>query len=460
MDELIIMSVTQLAQAIRDKAVSSEELVTGHLARIEAVNPQLNAVVQITADKALAEARAADDAIARDEKTGPLHGVPFTIKDSLDTAGVITTWGTPGRKGFVPAVDATAVARLKAAGAILLGKTNTPEFTLGYETDNPVYGRTNNPYDLDRTPGGSSGGAAAIIAAGGSPFDLGSDTGGSIRLPAHYCGITGIKPTSGRVPRTGHAISAAGMLESLTQIGPMARYVADLALILPIIAGPDGRDPSIAPVPLLDPARVNLKGLRAAFYTDDGIETPTLTIMEAVRSATGSLAEAGAIMEEKRPPGIEETIDILPVLSRGWDGGAWVKMLLSRAGTPLDETSLDRYLAGETAAPEFLVNLIDRWDQFKARMLTFMESYDLIIAPVNAYPAIPHGQFRQKYRGFAYTMAYNLTGWPAAVVRIATSPEGLPIGVQLVAKPWREDIALAAAQHLETALGGWERPPI
>src|SRR5262245_57980307 len=232
---LIYASATALAQAIRSKKVSSEEVVNAYLQRIEAVNPQLNAVVQLTADTALKQAREADAALARGDSKGPLHGVPMTIKDSFDTAGVISTGGTKGRALFLPSQDAAAVARLRQAGAILMGKTNTPELTLSFETDNLIYGRTNNPYDLSRTPGGSSGGAAAIIAAGGSPLDLGSDLGGSIRLPSHFCGIAGIKPTSGRVPRTGHIPSFdIGPLEAWMQVGPMARFVEDLILTLPI----------------------------------------------------------------------------------------------------------------------------------------------------------------------------------------------------------------------------------
>jgi amidase len=256
MHDVIYASATTLARAIRAKEISSVEVVQAFLERIAAVNPALNAVVQLRAEAALAEARAADAALAHGQIMGPLHGVPMTIKDSLDTAGVITTGGTTGRATYVPAQDATVVARLRAAGAILLGKTNTPELTLWGETDNLVYGRTNNPYDLTRTPGGSSGGAAAIIAAGGSPLDIGSDTRGSIRLPAHFTGIAGIKPTSGRVPRTGHIVPwGLGAVDALTQLGPLARYVEDLVLILPLICGPDWQDPAMVPMPLGDPRR-------------------------------------------------------------------------------------------------------------------------------------------------------------------------------------------------------------
>ena len=251
-DDLSFASASWMAAAIGSRRVSSLELVDACLARIERVNPAINAVVRLTSD-ARDRARQADDELAQGHVRGPLHGVPFTLKDSLDTAGVVTTAGTVGWRERVPTEDATVVARLKAAGGILLGKTNTPEFTWSDETDNDVYGRTSNPYDLERTPGGSSGGAAAIVAAGGAPFDIGSDTGDSIRQPAHVCGIAGLKPTSGRVPRTGHWPGFEGLFQSFTQLGPLARRVEDLELLLPILAGPDGIDPHVAPVLLGDP---------------------------------------------------------------------------------------------------------------------------------------------------------------------------------------------------------------
>jgi amidase len=384
----------------------------------------------------------------------------MTIKDSFDTAGVVSTWGTPGRVNTVPDRDATVVARLKAAGAILLGKTNTPEFTLSFETNNPIYGRTNNPYDFSRTSGGSSGGAAAIVAAGGSPFDIGTDTGGSIRLPSHFCGIAGIRPTSGRVPRTGHAIPPGGLVDLLTQVGPMARFVEDLALILPVIAGPDGQDPAIAPVPLGEPEAVQLSGRRAVFYTDNGILTPTPAIEEAVRAAARALEVDGLIFEERRPPGIEASLDLIGGLMRGWDGGAWARLILGRAGTVESDSTLDRFLNAPALSPAALIQLIERWDQFRARLLAFFNEYELILSPVNAYPALPHGEVMAKYAGCSYTITYNLTGWPGVVVRVGTSPEGLPLGVQLVARPWREDVALAAARRLEEYFGGWQPPEV
>ena len=219
MNDIVYASAKSIAKAIKEKEISSCEVVEFCLKHIKKVNPKINAVVCIDEEKAFSEAKKADDELSKGHIRGPLHGVPMTIKDNLDTAGMVTTGGTKGRESFIPKVDATVVSRLREAGAILVGKTNTPELTLAYETDNLIYGRTNNPYDFSRTSGGSSGGASAILAAGGIPFDIGSDTGGSIRLPSHFCGTAGIRPTSGRVPRTGHIIPPGGTIDALTQIG-------------------------------------------------------------------------------------------------------------------------------------------------------------------------------------------------------------------------------------------------
>lgn len=457
MDELIYASATALAKAIRTKKVSSVEVIDAHLHRIEAVNPKLNAVVQLTADTARAQARQADAALARSDLKGPLHGVPMTIKDSLDTAGVISTGGTKGRASFVPPEDATVVARLRAAGAILLGKTNTPELTLSFETNNLIYGRTSNPYDLSRTSGGSSGGAAAIIAAGGSPFDIGSDYAGSIRLPSHWCGIAGIKPTSGRVPRTGHISPFGGILDSFQQIGPMARSVDDLSLLLPLIAGPDWIDPAIVPMPLGNPGAVNLKGLRIAFHTDNGVLSPTQETVATVRKAAKALSDGGTLVEEARPEGIEQFYEIAMALYFA-DGGAAIWRLLQEAGTT--EHTFPWLSAAQPVSTTQLDALVTKWYRVRSTMLSFLKDYDVILCPVNAFPALPHGSVGENLQAFSYTMTYNLTGWPGAVVRGGASSEGLPIGVQIVAHPWREDVALAVAQHLETALGGWQRPPL
>ncbi|AUX42832.1 hypothetical protein SOCE26_042670 [Sorangium cellulosum] len=459
--ELTRATAVQLADLIRRKRVSSLEVVEAYLARIAQINPQLNAVVKLRADEARAEARAADQALARGTRVGPLHGVPMTIKDSIDTAGVVTTGGTSGRTGFVPAEDATVVRRLKEAGAILLGKSNTPEMTWSYETYNVVYGRTSNPYDLDLSPGGSSGGAGAIVAAGGSPFDVGSDTGGSIRVPAHLCGIAGLKPTSGRISRTGHVVPAEGLLQSFTVLGPMARSVDDLWLLFGILAGPDWRDASLIPAPLGDPKSVRLRDLRVAMHTDNGIATPDAQVAQAVVDAAAALEAGGARVEPKKPDALSDVLAIDEDIFRA-DGGAWMKRLVDRAGTTEPGVEVAATIASEPMSSGELTAAVERLDAWRGRMLGFLEEFDAIVCPPCAVATLPHDAWVERgvYAGFSYSFAYNMTGWPAVVVRAGTSSRGTPIGVQIIGRPFREDVVLALAGQIERELGGYRPPTI
>jgi amidase len=458
MDTLIYRSAKALAEAIRSKEVSSYEVVTACISRINVVNSKINAVVQNTFEEALDLARQADDALRQGNIRGPLHGVPMTIKDCLDTAGVITTAGTKGRASYNPNQAATVVARLRDAGAILLGKTNTSELTAVGITDNHVYGRTNNPWDVTRTPGGSSGGPAAVIAAGGVPFDIGSDAGGSIRMPSHYCGITGIKPTAGRVPRTGHIPSLEiGLLDLLFHVGPLARYVEDLILLLPIISGVDGHDPTIAPVPLGNPNEVSLTQLRVAYYSDNGVKTPTSDTKQALQQAIGILSAVGMTLVEDRPASVEQSSRLFSSLVLA-DGGEAIRNILRMWGTDPTEMhpSIRWTQSDHVISTSEMSALIAEWNIYRSQMLFFLKKYDAIVCPASSSPAPKHEASEE--RDFSYTNAYNLTGWPAVVVRGGTSSEGLPIGVQVVARPWREDVALAIAQQIEKELGGWQPP--
>ena len=464
MDELIFRSASSLAGMIRDRQVSSVEVVQAHLDRIEAVTPTLNAVVFVLADSALARARQLDRELSRGTLVGPLHGVPITIKDAVATAGVTTTGGTLGRAEYVPVKDATVVARLKRAGAIVIGKTNLPELSAAGETDNLVYGRTNNPYDPSRHPGGSSGGEGAAISSGQSPLGVGSDVGGSIRGPAHFCGIAGIKPTSGRVPGTGHYPAFAGGLSQLWQLGPLARYVKDLALALPILAGPDGADPTVAPVALRNPRDVDPAGLRVAFHTDIPEVPVTPKTAEAIRNAAAALTDAGVTVVEDRPLCLESIRSQFHAFNAGV-GGDQLSRILARAGTSrrhkLMQQAIEFQREHRPSVTELAEILV--WvDEFRRQMLSFLSGYDAILCPAHAHAAISHGQSNTpRYKdGSMYAMIHNMTGWPGAVVRAGTSGAGLPIGVQVVAKPWREDIALALAQCIEESLGGWQRPPL
>lgn len=435
MDEMVFASATTLARAIRQHELSSEEVVEAHLARIEAVNPKLNAVVQIAAEQARAEARTADQALAAGESVGPLHGIPFTAKDWLETAGLICAAGEQARRNYVPEADATVVARMRAAGAILLGKTNIL-------TENSVYGRTFNPYDLSRTAGYSSSGEASIIAAGGSPVGLGSDSGGSIRTPAACCGVVGLKPTQGRVPSTGHYPRVGGLSDPRTQIGPMARFVEDLALVFPIIAGVDWRDAEVVPMPIGTMEEVDLPSLHVAFYTQNFISEPTQEIVEMTRRVAQMLDGVGMVVEETLPPRLDEALAITHSYWSRPESESW------------DEWKPD----GEAQlSSEEVEKSLWQWERFRRSMLPFMEQYDVILTPSMEQPAPLHGP--ESGAGAAFTLPFSLTGYPCVVVRAGTSSEGMPIGVQVVARPWRENVALAVAHLIESEMGGWQPPP-
>jgi amidase len=435
MDKLFHVSATTLARRIRDRELSAEEVVQTHLRRIESVNPRLNAVVQLAGEQALADARAADAALAAGEHVGALHGVPFTVKDWIDAAGLPCTGGELKFRTRVPAEDATVVARMRRAGAILLGKTNVM-------IENPVYGRTNNPYDLGYSTTGSSSGEAALIAAGGSPLGLGSDSGGSIRQPAHACGIAGLKPTVGRIPLTGHFPFIGAMADPRTTIGPLARYVEDLALALPILSGVDWKDASVIPMPLADWREVDVRRLRVATYTHHAGAEPTAETAETCRRAALALAGMGAHVAEALPPRIEETSHIT------------IQYWQRPESDSADEWASER--AAQLSSLEVEQHLFE-WDRFRRALIGFMAHYDVILTPVAERPATPH---QTDAGGIPYTLTYSLTGWPCAVVRAGTSPEGMPIGVQVVARPWRDDVALAVAQAIERSLGGWQPPTL
>jgi amidase len=419
-----------VARLIRGRELSSVEVVEAFLRRIDVVNPKINAVAVLCEERAMDEARDADADVARHRPLRPLHGVPFTVKDVFDTAGVETSVGIPERNRKVPTKDAVAVARLRGAGGILLGKTNVPPGGSGGVTDNALHGRTNNPYGSERSPAGSSGGEAAIQGAGGSPVGLGSDSGGSLRLPAHFCGVAALKPTTGRVPNTGAFEHPGGMSDTRTQIGPLSRFVEDLAPILKIVAGPDGSDSGVVPMPISDPEAVELGGLRVAFYTDDGSTPTTPETAATVKNAAGALAAAGANVTEACPE--EIGLNALDITHRYW---GWEELP-----------------GGET------VRLFHDWDCFRSHLLAFMDSFDVIMCPTSPGPASLHGEGLESM--FNYTLPFSLSGQPSVVVPLGASGEGLPIGVQVVGRVWRDDVAICVAQSLEGMVGGWREPPI
>jgi len=420
-DSLLRHSATELGALIQQRKLSSTGIVCAYLARIEALNPSVNALVQVCAEAALASAWAADRAVANGEYWGALHGVPFTVKDVIDTRGVVSAVGLTERAHYLPEQDAVVVTRMKAAGAILLGKSNCPPGGGGGVTHNPVYGATRNPHALAYSPGGSSGGEAAAIAAGLSPLGLGSDSGGSLRVPAHFCGVCTLKPTSGRVPNTGVFDHPGGLSDYRSQIGPMARHVEDLALVLQVIAGEDGRDAGVIPMPLRGMQTQTLNGLRVAWYSDGGIEPVDAITQETLQVVAALLERAGALIRPAFPSALSNARDIT-----------------------------ERYWAMSKGTGAQSIQLLSDWDQFRTAMLGFMADYDIILCPVDAAPATRLGETRPGL--FNHTLPYSLAGWPCVVVRAGTDSAGLPVGVQIVARPWHEHVALAAAAAIERAL--------
>jgi Asp-tRNA(Asn)/Glu-tRNA(Gln) amidotransferase A subunit family amidase len=456
-DELTSRSAAELIGLMRSRQVSPVEVVAAHLGRVEEINPSINALVTIAPD-AIDRARAAEQFIASGGEVGPLAGLPITIKDTIDTAGLRTTSGSRLRAVHVPERDAVVVARLKAAGAIILGKTNTPEMAIPYETDNPVFGRTNHPEDQTRTPGGSSGGEAAAIAAHLSPAGIGSDLSGSIRVPAHFCGIAGLKPTNGLAPMAGHVPEATGTLALGAAIGPMARRVADLILLLSVI--------SDAPAPVsLDESASKLSGFRLAWYVADGISPVTEATARAVRTAAKMLEDAGLDIREELPPSISQGqrlwVELFSKPSRQQlhdryrgqmaEAGPLVSQSLA---SPAANTLEDRINLAESLAKA----VVER-EAHREVLLRWMNETPLILAPVCATPAFEHGASRVQvermsisvFRACSYAQTFNVFGFPAAVVPVLRSPEGLPIGVQVVATPGNDSLALTAASIIEHA---------
>lgn len=451
-----------LAKKIRAREISSVEVVSAHLAQIERVNPRINAAVNVLADSALRAARAADAKLAAGEPVGPLHGVPVSIKDSIDVEGTKCTAGTLGRKNASSAErDATLVARLRSAGAIPIAKSNLPDLLFSFETDNLIYGRSNNPYDLERTPGGSSGGESALIAACGSPLGLGSDAFGSVRLPAAFCGIAGIKPTSGRLPRTGHVPPRGGWLEAVWQIGPMARSVEDLIMAMHLLAGEDAEDFTSPPAPLLNNEK--LDGLRVAFFTSNGFADCSSQVKDAVRSCAAFLAQNGLRVEEIRPPGVESAYH-LELSIAGSDGGAGFDQYLADIGSspvhPLLSNFLDRLRPFRCSASELAARWAN-WDLYRKEIALFFNTYDAILCPVYTQRALRHGDSAkdENFHGFSYTMAWNMAGTPAATVRWGEA-NGLPLNVQVVTKRWRDLLALNICRMIEEESGGWRQSTV
>ena len=459
----------QMAAGIRDRQFSAQEIADDVFRLIRRLEPKLHAFVSIDEDRARKQALLADDALARRTPVGPLHGVPVTIKSSIDVAGLPCETGTRLRQGYIPPSDAPLVTRLKSSGAVVVGNTTVPECLMSWETHSALYGVTNSPWDLDRTPGGSSGGEAAAISACCSAGGIGSDGGGSIRVPAHFSGICGLKPTPGRIPATGHFPASVGPFALLGVVGPMARTVRDLELLFEVIAGPDNGDPNAAPVPLRPPDKATLRDLRIGYFEDDGRTPVTGETRAAVQRAVQALRDDGFTVERFVPEGLDEALRLWHVLFI--DG---VAMLLRQSYKDRESEAYsvvrEVFAYAEKDPPittDVLLNTLFGRDVLRARFLEQMDRYPILVCPVSSGPAFRHGERSWNIEGktveyleaFRYSQCFNLLGNPAAVVPMGASPEGLPIGVQIVGRPWEEEQVLAVAARVEQA-GGWKEPPI
>jgi Asp-tRNA(Asn)/Glu-tRNA(Gln) amidotransferase A subunit family amidase len=464
-----IFSASRLALEIQAKSISPVEAARIHLERIERLNPILNAFVDWQPECVLEQARAAEKAVMRRDELGPLHGVPLSIKSSIDVAGHRCEAGTRLRAGYVAVQDAPLVSRLRAAGAVILGVTNTPELLMAWETDNLLYGRTNNPWDLTRTAGGSSGGESAAIAAGLSAGGVGSDGGGSIREPAHFTGICGLKPTPGRIPSTGHFPKSGGPFALIGVVGPMARTVGDLKLLFDAMAGPDDGDPSSAPVPLRKIHEAEFLTTGIGVFEDDGRTPVTPETRLAVRNAASLLLQSGFQVDSFRPEGLEESRQLWWKFF-GTAGGMILGPMLR--GRDSELSPLLRQFSSWTAAEPAHSgdSLLATWlgrDEIREKVLQQMRTYPVLICPTAAIPAFRHGEREWQVEGkpvkyldaWSYCEWFNLLGFPAAVVPMGKSSEGLPIGVQIVGRPWEEELVLAVAAKLEDARGAWQAPP-
>jgi amidase len=451
MDELWYLPARVLAYRLRHRELTAAEVLNTYIERIGKLNPSLNAVVSADFDQARQAAAAADRALARGQRLGPLHGVPMIIKDSHDVAGLRTTIGTEVFDR-IPERDGTVAARLRAAGAIIVGHSNVPPFLAEYRTDNAIFGPTNNPWDLHRTPGGSSGGAAAALAAGLTPIEVGSDYGGSLRLPPHFCGVYGFMATERRVPATGFWRPTQGVPRSiriLMSFGPMARDLDDLELVLRVIAGPDGQDTEVPPVPLRNRRRCELSELRLAAVTALPDATVAASLRAEVERIATQASNAGACVEDRLPRVSWEeqrlSDELMMAVTGVFDPGA----RLPGARVPDEHRSLAWYLTA-----------LDRRDRFISAWEDFFGEYHALILPPATTTAFAHDSTADVGQGRQMVFA-NLAGLPALTVPAGRDEAGLPIGVQIVGPRWSEIRLLEIAAELEEAgiLPGFARPP-
>ena len=467
MKPLHYASIAEIRESIGKKRVSPVEVVAVHLERIDALQPKLNAFVHLDAEAAMQQARHAEETILRGGALRPLLGVPVTLKSCIDVAGWPCPAGSLLHKDYIPEADATLVARLRAAGAILLGNTNTPEFLMAYETDNLISGKTSNPWDLSRSAGGSSGGEAAAIASGCSTGGVGSDGGGSVRVPAHFCGICGLKPTPGRIPATGHFPAGVGAFSWIGVVGPMARKIADVRALFEVMAGPDPGDAQSAPVPLALVNDAQLKDMRVGILESDALGKADSEAGDALQEAANNLAAQGFVVEPIRLQGLERAIELW------WFFFGPAIAHLFQPSVAGNEDKLSRifrdYLqfAEAPVTLDALLSACAERDLLRANILRQMRDVPILLSPVSTTIAFRHGagtwrsDAKQCYRDtMRFSQWLNLTGFPGASVPVSVSAEGLPIGVQVIGRPHEEELVLAVGERIENGRGPWQAPPM
>lgn len=475
MNPLLTLSASELARRIRAREVSPVEAVEAHLERIEAVNPLLNAVVVPRFNEARREAKWAEEVRDRTPPGAlpPLFGVPMTVKECFAVAGMPWTGAVAARRGVVAREDATVVRRLRDAGAIVLGLTNTSEGLIWCESRNPVYGKTRNPRDLGRTPGGSSGGEAAILAAAGSALGVGSDVGGSIRVPAAWCGVVGHKPTGALVPQTGHYPPPRGETHRFNACGPLGRRVRDLRLAMTVLAGADGRDPSVADGARFAEAAADPARVRVTLVEDVGLVPCGGETRRALRRAADALADAGFRVERRRRRELARAFDLWSALmteSGGWSvaetitgGGsldlprAWVRTLAGRRDAHMLQSLYCATMEaiGARFPAGFAQGLAADARALRDRLAAELGAGGVVLAPVLPVPATPHGVSVFGFFAIPYPALWNVFGFPATAVPAGETQAGLPLGVQIVGAPMRDGLTLSVAERIEEALGGW-----
>jgi Asp-tRNA(Asn)/Glu-tRNA(Gln) amidotransferase A subunit family amidase len=466
MSDIVLAPATHQLELRRSGQISVTELAEEHIRQIERLNPALNTLVDFDADRVRAQAKQLD---AAPEPRGLLHGLPVTIKSSIATAGYRCEIGSFLHAGEIPAEDAEIVARLRAAGALILGTTNCPEFLMAYETANQLLGQTRNPWDLERTPGGSSGGESAAIAAGLSAAGFGSDSGGSVRVPAHFTGICSLKPTPGRIPGRGHLPPCVGPFSILGVIGPMARTIADVTLLFRALSGQDQLDPVSPPLALRQPTLDDLRKNTVGFFEDDGLVPVTQETRAAVNAAAQALRDAGFRVEPFRPSTLEQLRKLWCIFFMQCGAMFYAPEIAGNAHrlSPLfcEFLSMARALPPLTATG--VLNAWAELDILRGKTLEEMREFPVLLCPVSSIPAFRHGEREWTIDGkpIAYLDAVRPTQWfntlaaPAAVVPVGRSPERLPIGVQVVARPFEDETALGIASIVDAAFG-FRPPPI